>query len=302
MVMKSLVFFLLALSTFSQSVAQSFAPIGAEWHYDNWHYDGFTPIVTTYHVKVIADTLVDGHSCALLNNGEILRSDSDRVFRFTDGEFSLLYDFAAMPGQVWTVTDPLTWCSSLSGTIRVDSVGSSVINGLTLRHLWVSFPLNDQWGFEPFDPDANLIIERIGPMGYMIPKPYCVADEPYVGSLRCYEDDDLGHYETGIASTCDYTSVGGVGDLLTQNDSEIFSVYPNPASDACHLRFPPSWAAAGMVSMDVVNSIGATVYSTAVSPKQDTATIGIGHLGPGLYTIQLRTSQQHHAYLRIIVH
>jgi hypothetical protein len=282
MVMKSLVFFLLALSTFSQSVAQSFAPIGAEWHYDNWHYDGFTPIVTTYHVKVIADTLVDGHSCALLNNGEILRSDSDRVFRFTDGEFSLLYDFAAMPGQVWTVTDPLTWCSSLSGTIRVDSVGSSVINGLTLRHLWVSFPLNDQWGFEPFDPDANLIIERIGPMGYMIPKPYCVADEPYVGSLRCYEDDDLGHYETGIASTCDYTSVGGVGDFVSQNDSRICKVYPNPAYDI--LQMETFYTSECQVTFYLYDSNGRKIVSAQLA-NGETNYLYVGDLPSGIYTI-----------------
>ena len=122
----------------------------------------------------------------------------------------------------------------------------------------------------------------------------CLADDG--GYLIC----GASHFEAHLIKTDPQGQVVGIDDPTT--GSEAISLYPNPASDACHLRFPPSWAAAGTVSMDVVNSIGATVLSTAVSPKQGTATIGVGHLGPGLYTIQLRTSQQHHAYLRLIVH
>jgi hypothetical protein len=124
------------------------------------------------------------------------------------------------------------------------------------------------------------------------------------GAFECsdggYAFCGLSHYDAHFVKTDPQGRVVGIYDPET--GSEPLLLYPNPADDVCHVRFPASWAATGMVNIDVVNMVGATVLSTTVPTLSGSTSLTVGHLSPGLYTVRLRTSQQQFLNLKLIVH
>ena len=293
MAMKSLVISsLLLLFALGSAKAQNFAPVGAKWYYTQYEFTGSGVGFTWF--ESVKDTIVNGRACRKLEWGgnpcawpsQFVYDSNDSVFFYHSqrDEFCFLYDFGASIGDIWTVYH----LGQDSTVLLVDSVGTALIDGISLRVIHTS--IVNQW--ENFWQFSGTMTEKIG-ADYLFP--VIGVCDPVPGELRCYQDSVLSFHQGPYECDEVVTSV-----LSTDVENEL-RVYPNPTSDACHLRFPPSWAAAGTVSIDVVNSIVATVLSTAVSPKQGTATIGVGHLGPGLYTIRLRTSGQQHAYLKLVV-
>jgi outer membrane protein assembly factor BamB len=121
----------------------------------------------------------------------------------------------------------------------------------------------------------------------------CLADDG--GHVIC----GASHFEAHLIKTDPQGRIVGIDDPVTGSEAPL--LYPNPATDVCHLRFPPSWAAASMASTDIVNMVGATVLSTTVPTLSGSISLAVGHLSPGLYTVRLRTSQQQFANLKLIV-
>ncbi len=192
---------LLTLGLTHAAYAQEFAPPGSKWHFNYWMAmvfigDGY---ITLEHD---GDTLIDGlwsqrlKKTSFVYNGilqqtsehvdfEHLRSQGDSVFVHRFGQFHLLYDFGAQPGDVWSVAGNSV-CEE-PGIVVVDSIGTEVLEGVPLRYLHVSSP--------PTSPNQftrSRIIERIGCVGYMFPEPMCgITDSDFGGTLRCYADDDV---------------------------------------------------------------------------------------------------------------
>lgn len=181
--------------------AQQFAAPGSKWHFNYWV--AMTFIGDGYIVlEHDGDTVIQGLECQRLRktthfyNGstqqvgmhmdhEHVRSQGDSVFVHRFGQFLLLYDFGAQPGDVWSVAGNSV-CEE-SGIVVVDSIGTEVLDGVPLRYLHVSSP--------PTSPNQftrSKIIERIGCVGYMFPEPMCgITDSDFGGTLRCYADDDV---------------------------------------------------------------------------------------------------------------
>lgn len=107
------------------------------------------------------------------------------------------------------------------------------------------------------------------------------------------------HYDANLIKTNTRGQLVGIHDPAPK--SEGLQLYPNPATDVCHVRFPPAWAAAGMVNIDVVNMVGASVLSTTASTQEGSMTLTVGHLSPGLYTVRFRTGAQQFSNLKLIV-
>ena len=73
------------------------------------------------------------------------------------------------------------------------------------------------------------IIETIGDVDYVFNIPLeasQVCDANYSCGLRCYEDFNLGHYETGIAPDCEYMYVS-----ISEPKVNSLEVHPNPTSN-----------------------------------------------------------------------
>jgi len=228
---------LLTMCLTHAAYAQEFAPLGSKWHFNYWVAMAF--IGDGYIVlEHDGDTTIQGLECQRLlkttrfYNGstqqvgthmefEYLRSQSDSVFVHRFGQFHLLYDFGAQPGDVWSVAGN-TVCEE-PGMVLVDSIGTEVIDGVTLRYLHVSSPLSS-----PNQFTRSKIMERIGCIGYMFPEPMCgITDSDFGGTLRCYADDDVS-VQFQAPTACDrlWTSVEH-----TTSPSQTLTVHPTAFHD-----------------------------------------------------------------------
>lgn len=207
--------------------AQEFAPMGAIWHYDygNWYRT----------IKPIKDTIVEGKNSRIIEiedtfntTKEIIATEGNRILHYKDGAFYTLFDFDAVPGDSWIVKNNTAWgdCDS-SETIMVDSIGTIIINGISLKYLILSFSLNSNWRFGT--KTTIKVIERIGPLGYFFPDLECISDLPWLRDLRCYNDSVFGFFDTGIAASCT-TKYPGVGQVEITSSKDFSLTYPNPFS------------------------------------------------------------------------
>ncbi len=218
------------------SNAQAWAPPGATWYYDwvEMAVDGYAQI------RYVNDSVVGGKLCKILQveqhtfdwttqtftdaviGHEYTYLENNIVYYYRYGQFFKLYDFNSAAGSTWTVAgwEQNNPCDSL-GSIVVDSTGTTIINSLPLKYLKVSPGSNSEWEF------MDMIIERIGSLGYMFPGPNCVVDIPGPGQLRCYYDENFGLYRrSGFPPNCDF--IIGVNDISKENN--WLKIYPVPAS------------------------------------------------------------------------
>jgi len=208
------------VQAFSQT--PEFAPVGAKWWYTNKKAssEDYPPEVK----EVIGDTIIDGKVCKIIINDfysddfniEYIYQEGKVIYNYIqqDSTFRVLYDFSKTLGQSYMSYSGLNAPdSTLVTVINYDSINLSGMNLIT-QEISIMGPAT--WG--------NVNIEKIGNLGYMIPFNSLVNSFP--GPLRCYEDAEIGHYETGIVENCDDL-------ILNVNPIEVvseFTVYPNPAN------------------------------------------------------------------------
>jgi hypothetical protein len=321
---------LLALSVVGSATAQEyqyvpFPTANAHWHTDGYDGNCLPPgLCFQSEVAIAGDTVVNGHTYTMVNgmdNGvpwEFSRAwfredvEERKVYamwpsgnppNFDGAVEYVAYDFSLAVGDTFIVPPPLHVGipGQTDTTYYVITSIDSVHIGDVLRKRF--------WFYANTDISSNFWIEGIGGE----PGPF-ITHYMFEGwnVLRCmYHEGELvysnplpGPPEFNLAAYPWYEYCGphwvGIDDLMTGSE-EALSLSPNPATDVCHLRFPPSWVAAGMVGIEVVNMVGATVLSTTASPQEGSASIAVGHLGPGLYTVRLRTSERQFPHLKLII-
>lgn len=238
-------------------VGQNWCPSGATWHYgfSVWTTEGY------YKIEYVGDTTISSTTCKKMQKTlywhdlafmtsdtvvigtEYTYADSDKVYIYKHNQFYTLYDFSALVGATWTVPEIKNYsgCDTV-GTIKVDSIGTTIINSQTLRYICVSLADTSQkWGWNA------KIVERIGPIksfsnyDYLFPVKfdYCgmIIDELIEGgNFRCYSDDSAFTYTSNIAPTCDYlTSVNSL-----DNNTNHLNVFPNPSNGDFNITFDQS--------------------------------------------------------------
>lgn len=218
-----------------QSPSQTtWAPAGAEWHYD---YFSFTSIGYT-KIKYVNDTVIEGKSCKTLqktifkysylneeydtifSGNEYTYLESNIVYYYRFGNFYKLYDFNSTSQDSWQIagTEPTSSysCDSLS-TVIVDSSDIFTYNGYDLRRLYITYDETKKWLI------YGQIVERLGALSYMFPLNNCVLDAENEGSnLRCYYDDEFGFYSVDNKA-CDF--ILNVEYALVE--IEPIKIYPN---------------------------------------------------------------------------
>ncbi|MCB9295658.1 MAG: T9SS type A sorting domain-containing protein [Lewinellaceae bacterium] len=230
-----LTFYGIAVHCFSQS--QEWAPIGAVWHFqeDDWLSSEYSSYVT---ITVVGDTLIHGKPCRIMKKSG--RNCADRELEdytyYEEGvvywynkyvdQFTVLYDFNAQAGDQWEIL-----MEDCSAQVSVVSTDTEVINGEVLKVLNMSFD----------GPLGGKITERLGHQPYLFPRirlsGWChiICDGRYSNGLRCYQDAQLGLYETGLAENCE-TVISSIEKGIPQQE---LLVYPNPASDWIEVKFSP---------------------------------------------------------------
>ena len=228
--------------------AQDFAPIGAEWHYT----EGFFMSGDKNFLKITSekDTLYQGKACRKLlktriiwcnmrTETEFVYSENNAVFFWQSDltGFQKLIDFNAEAGDSWAIqmNDMVIATDIDSVLIEVDSTSYIDINNQLLKVLYVTY--RGYYDDEIEVQYSSQIVEKIGDMYYLFnffPELGLACDGNYSEGLRCYEDEELGLYSTGIADSCTYVYYWT--DIEEEGKESIFSFYPNPTNGVVEIN------------------------------------------------------------------
>jgi hypothetical protein len=209
-------------------------------------------------------------------------SSNDSVFFYKDGEFHLLHDFSAEAGD----TIVIGWYQTGSGDpllMIVDSTSTIDINGETRIIQYVN--CGDGLVVEY----ADEVIEGIGSTYYMFP----VADGELYGSLRCYEDDNVGLFLSPYHPNhgwnfedCDQI-LTGISEVVS--DSKMIA-YPNPFTTSITIEY--ELYTLSTIHITVYNMMGEMVYEEpeqTMLPGIHSVKLSPDHLSPGMYYAMLRS-------------
>lgn len=234
-----MMFCFVGLKSYSQT---TWAPTGAVWHY-TYYYGGFWLAEGFKKMTSIGDTVIQGKDCKVLElSGPGIDSlawdnvyfytyeSSDTIWLFDGTNFRILYNFNVNPGDSFETYGPsLHWCDDTTTMVVVDSVGYETVNGLSLKYIIVHF-IEPEWGFQncTFWIENYKIYQKIGCIGYTFPQKICMIDGDGICELRCYDDFEIGFFNTGSADSCTYEHGVSVKEI---DYSDNIKIYPNPVVD-----------------------------------------------------------------------
>lgn len=278
--------FILLIAISSQIQSQTvWSPSGAEWYYNFQQFD----VVGYTKIKYIGDTSIYSKQCKILEKiqfaysyssnkydtimlgKEYTYSEDDTVFYFRFNKFFVLYNFDASSGDTWEIagTNNYSECDSVSN-LMVDKTDSININGFNLKRLHINYNDTNKWLL------YGQIIERIGATSYMFPLNNCVIDAKNEGgSLRCYYDNEFGHYTTEVQK-CDTIIKTGITDNFLP---EIY-LYPNiiQSFNSVNIRSKKS-----IEKIEIYNIQGQPIYNTSVHSNYHQ--LNVNFLKNGLYIL-----------------
>lgn len=233
-------FFTINKADIIMSDQQEFAPIGAEWYYnERFAFSGDIDFIKFTSEK---DTIINGKTCKKITkrhkiycfgrpDTEFIYTSNDTVYFFDSSfnDFQNLYVFNSKPNDSWKIRIEDETQEIDTVTIKVDSISTRQINGQDLRTLHVTYKKDDENNPETY---SSIIIEKIGDINYMFnwyPWSLRVCDANWTDGLRCYQDSEIGLYSTGIVDSCNYiyTWTG----VNTEKQKEKILVFPNPIID-----------------------------------------------------------------------
>ncbi|MCB0787197.1 MAG: hypothetical protein KDB75_03770 [Flavobacteriales bacterium] len=200
--MKRVLFSGLIMMSSLQLAAQSWAPVGATWTYEQRFFGG--PDSALLVMSVVKDTVVQGRASQKLNIVQgwvdcypfypIISYDGDSLLLYdeADSTFKLMYCFNAEPGDTWTsfihhgeltfFSDSITW--------TVLDTSSTLLGGEVLRTLTLEV-VSDNLMLVPYCWPVCVAIEKVGAMNYLFDFPIGICDNEVVRSLRCYSDSTI---------------------------------------------------------------------------------------------------------------
>jgi len=198
--------------------------------------------------------------------------DSSRYYFYFNQQTHLLYDFNAQPGDTFSVLRDPVWSMQVDKvTVTVDSTGMENINGTDLKWIRVSSPDYAEW------PWSARIYEKLGSLYYL----FATYDSPlYEGYylLRCYDDSEIGHFETGVANSCDELFLG-----IVEPGSNFFGISPNPAHGYIRIESAANFYGGEIYIYDLVGrklKTSILIHSNHEIPVSD--------LPPGIYIVHMK--------------
>ena len=197
-----------------------FAPIGATWYYGNTESmfgdTGFTKTTVTdsavidgKKVKVLVSEYHQSDSGVFPRDTIYAYQTGDSVLFYRDGDFHLVYNFGLNVGDTMVLYNPDNkTCRSnavdlMYGHVVVKSIKTLDINGTQLKEFNIVSADPQYEHYFKFS-DRYHYIEKIGTTSNLFGED-CIADNfgaGIFGDLRCYEDEEIGHYQYSRAA-CD---------------------------------------------------------------------------------------------------
>jgi hypothetical protein len=310
--MKNLFTILILFSALNCS-SQNFAPPGATWYhyyvlfgssegYVNLSYAGDTTILGIQSQKISKT-----YNYVAFQTGEIDESfwgyeytyaDQDHVYQLIGDEFKILYDFTVQTGDTILVHYHYDFpvpeeCDSI-GRAKVNETGIEIINDMELR--WYTIET-----FENSPAVLNgKIIERVGnSTGYIFSQPAnCVFfSEQFGGPFRCYSDNEFPEYKNpSYDNPCDY-----ITDIEEVGIKNFFNIYPNPADEVINISMSDNIK---LEKVRVYNVAGMVVLNQSPqppSPRGSQITLDVSGLVPGMYLLEVETTDGIMEVKRLIV-
>lgn len=309
--MKKLNVLIFVMLLSGQVTGQNFAPVGAKWHFTEFWAFSWPGEESYIMIEAVSDTVISGYLCTKLvlggyycggydgNPTYVFEEDSVAYFINTVTDSAeILYDLSADPGDSWKVEYPSEWCPDGIDSIlvTVDSTGHENINGFDLKVLYVTYTqLNEEMCGWAWDYQSK-VVERIGDFNFLFNYYTCcvICDANYPGGLRCYEDQVIGHYETGIADSCDHRLMVGLDENKTGPDCIL--VYPNPAGDLLFIQDHRDLTS--HLTYELYSSTGLAVLQGSFLK---TSQLMLNEILPGIYFLKITGPQgEALAYRKII--
>jgi hypothetical protein len=280
---------------------QEWAPIGAEWYYDITY--AFSGNIDFHKVYCDSTINIKGVNCKRINIDYCACNNHfcDKLYTFQSSDtiffynpdidtFQILYNFGAKTGESWPITYKDIDNSIDTVIVHVDSIGTSLINSMSLRKLYVSNIYNTEREFEY--PEKSIIIEKIGDINLLInihDLYYGLCDNDILSGLRCYQDPEFGLYSTGLRESCNFTY------KWTATQVNIFSntnLYPNPVTDFLIVPF----AEHRKVEYQLFDSKGRMIKAG------NETVIDMSYFESGLYYVRIVTEDKFSLTQKIIKH
>lgn len=188
------------LPTTSLCAQTTFAPVGASWAYNGWHYamSGQLMIMQPQvnGITSVATDTIQGRLCTVLTPNEMvdcnyssayitMEEDTLRYWNSQLGAFDVLYVMNTPPGGSWVSRSPFGDWYDVAWTVT--DTTTIAIGGHSLHQLHV----NGAYGNGTF---TGKITERLGFDGFLFPWDWGMAGGCDLGDnsgLRCYHDPEI---------------------------------------------------------------------------------------------------------------
>lgn len=295
--MKKLLLSFSLLFSVLTSDAQQWAAPGATWYYEmnNFMSSGYERITK------IGDTLINGKDYDVLdiyhrwytmwNNQtgsytlphHYVRADSNVVYFFNpySQQDYVLYDFNAQAGDSWLSCSRYNIGTCDTGTIHINSVTTTIINGDTLD---VLVP-DTTWSSSTGLIFPQRILEKIGGLSNLFAYPGCVADLDQGWGLRCYYDSTGFTYHSSLfANSCD--------DMMSIEEHDKFDplvLYYDQASG--NLQLTSTLLKPGCI-ISIYDAQGRLLLNEACRDHQNVS-LKFSPNSSGVYYVQLADQQNH---------
>lgn len=289
--MKFIYILLSAILISADVLSQPFAPVGAKWTYtERFVYFENTEEIHYSELTVTKDTLIQGRECRDISGArfcwfpeglQYINSSNDSVFIYDPllNTFKLIYAFNTPKGGIWDIPI-IGWDGFMDTmTVTVDSVSTIQVNSHQLRVQYVTYfgKDYDENGLKDSQSYNSTIVDVLGDLHFIFLFPVemsSVCDFNYSEGLRCYEDNELGHYESGIAPSCTYTNVG-----LNEPKIGTLGLHPNPTYSKVYLETVPE----NLKSIELIDNLGRVVRRFSIVNEID-----LEGLPTGIYYLRLR--------------
>lgn len=271
------IFFIVCLSISAISHTQTWAPVGAQWHYTK--YVPQQPGVSYAVVQCTKDTMIMGQNCKKIEGYTspctwqkmyTYKSNDSVYFYHPDlHEFCLLYDFGASTGDTWEIYN-ITGSTPDTIVIQVDSTDQIQVSGQNLKVLYThmaNYTVNSTSYF------AGKIVENIGCNSFSPTYGFC---SPPPGDLRCYEDTSI-FYHTGPYN-CKQVTVD-----LPENVEKTISVYPNPFSE--YITIKSNQVAS--LTINIIDLQGKIIHQEVLFKRTKSKKINLHFLQSGFYILKI---------------
>jgi hypothetical protein len=285
-----------------------FCPPGAKWHYLESDYTVSGPNFSNEQITYLRDSIVSQDTVKVLlhnnfysycnftgNVKSLIKQKGDTIFlrnATTLHGWQVLYNFAALAGQSWTMTiyKSNTPSSFRTYTVTVDSVNYSNVNGFVLKNLFVKYKYI---GNNITITNPTQITERFGSTRFLFfygnPNFYdCYEAHDGINQFLCYQDSAFGLKQFG-SFPCDYTNPLGISESNIRQYA--IEIYPTPVNDFLNVRLHNEQIV-GEICVSIRDLSGREVKQVNQSGINPQSKIDLSDLDSGLYFIRISDKDQ----------